>query len=130
MYKAIFIAAILFVIATIMLNNNFEQFEHNNAVFVFDASHIETTKAKQIHNFLINQKAYDGKTGDVLLLTKTKAGVWVIKFPVYQGGEVSKKVLERVQSLALNIKQSMLNNEPVEIHITNSGYQSVQFFKI
>ncbi len=37
MYKAVFIAAILFVIAAVVLNNNFEQFEHNNAVFVYDA---------------------------------------------------------------------------------------------
>lgn len=130
MYKAVFIAAILFVIAAVVLNNNFEQFEHNNAVFVYDASHVDTTKAKQVHDFLINQQVYDGRTGDVLLLTKTKTGVWVIKFPVYQGGEVPKQVLEQVQALTLNIKQGVLNNEPVEIHITNSGYQSVQFFKV
>ncbi|MFY8299788.1 hypothetical protein AAEU28_13560 [Pseudoalteromonas sp. SS15] len=132
MIKAIlvFVSVIVFVVGAIVLSNNFSNLQHGDASFVYETSSVDKSIAEQVHQYLIDQKVYDGLQGEVLLLKKNKAGVWVAKFPVYQGGDVAPEVLKDLQTLSLGIKQSVLNNEPLEIHITNSGYQSVQFFKI
>jgi hypothetical protein len=130
MSKFVFVAVIAFVVGAFMLSNNFDSLEHGEAKFVFDTSTVDTAVANQLHQFLIEEAIYDDKTGDVLLLKKSKAGVWVAKFPVYQGGEISPLVLKNIEKLSIDIKQNVLNNEPLEVHITNAGYQSVQFFRV
>lgn len=132
MFKGVlvFISVIVFVVGAILLSNNFSNFQHGNASFVYETSSVDKAVAEQVHQYLIDKKIYEGTKGEVMLLKKNKAGVWVAKFPVYKGGDVAPKVLKGLQDLSLGIKRSVLNNEPLEIHITNSGYQSVQFFKI
>ncbi|ALO44224.1 hypothetical protein [Pseudoalteromonas phenolica] len=126
----VFISIIVFVVGAIVLSNNFSNLQHGNASFVYETSSVDKPIAEQVHQYLIDQKVYEGLQGEVMLLKKNKAGVWVAKFPVYKGGDVAPEVLKDLQMLSLGIKKSVLNNEPLEIHITNSGYQSVQFFKI
>lgn len=130
MSKFVFIAIIAFVVGAFMFSNNFESLEHGDAKFVYDASTVDINVANQVHNFLIEEEVYERQTGEILLLKKTKAGVWVAKFPVYQGGEIAPQVLKNIEKLSIDIKQTVLNNEPLEVHITNAGYQSVQFFRV
>ena len=130
MNKIIFLAVIAFVVAAIALNNNFNSMHHGDASFVYDASHVDDALAQQVHQHLIDVNAYTGKSGEVLMLKKTPAGVWVIKFPVYQGGDVHPELLKELEAMSLNLQKAVLNNEPLEVHITNAGYQSVQFFRV
>lgn len=130
MNKIIFLAVIAFVVAAIALNNNFTSIHHGEASFVYDASSIDETVAQKVHQHLIDENAYAGKSGEVLMLKKTQEGVWVVKFPVYQGGDVPSKLLQELEIMSLNLQKAVLNNEPLEVHITNAGYQSVQFFRV
>lgn len=132
MLKAIlvFVSVIVFVVGAIVLSNNFSSLHHGDASFVYETSSVDESVAGQVHQYLIDHNVYEGLQGEVLLLKKDKAGVWVAKFPVYKGGDVAPEILKDIEKLSLGIKQAVLNNAPFEIHITNSGYQSVQFFKI
>ncbi len=132
MIKAIlvFVSIIVFVLGAIILSNNFSNLKYGDASFVYEISSVDKSIEEQVHQYLIDQKVYEGLQGEVMLLKRSKAGVWIAKFPVYQGGDVAPEVLKDLQNLSLGIMRSVLNNEPLEIHITNSGYQSVQFFKI
>ncbi|CAH9054839.1 hypothetical protein PSECIP111951_02678 [Pseudoalteromonas holothuriae] len=130
MNKVIFFAVIAFVVAAIYLNNNFNYIQHGDAKFVYDESSIDNALAQQIHQYLLNNNAYKDKTGEIFLLKKTPSDTWIIKYPVYQGGDIAPKLLKEIETLSQGLKEQVLNNETLEVHITNVGYQSVQFFKI
>lgn len=129
MYKALIVVVIAAVFAVVVFSNSLAYMEHGNAKFVYDSKSVDNTIVSQIHQYLIDNTVYQNHTGELFLIKKSD-DVWLVKFPVYQGGDVPSDVLKAAEQLSRNLQQNFLNNEPLEIHITNASYQSVQFFKI
>ena len=130
MYKAIFIAVIVFVVTAIALNNDFSYMHHGEAKFVYDTNSVDETLVQNIHQYLLAENVYENKSGELFLLKKAPAGIWLLKFPVYQGSDAPPELLAEIEKFARGLKRALLNNEPLEIHITNASYQSVSFFKV
>lgn len=124
------VITISLVIGAIMLSNNFAYMEHGDAKFVYDTTSVNDSMVAKIHQFLLAENAYQNNSGELFLLKQTDTGMWMIKFPVYQGGDVAPDKLKEVERLAKALQANILNGQPVEVHITNASYQGVQFFKI
>lgn len=118
------------VVMAILYNNNFAYKHHGDVTFVYDTTSVNDAKVERIHQFLVENNLYDGKSGELFLLKQSGKGEWVLKFPIYQGVEISPQVMNEVETFANSLKMHIFEGAPIEVHITNSGYQGVQFFKI
>ena len=127
---SIAIITISLVVMAIVMNNNFGYMQHGDAKFVYDTTSVNDAMAQKIHHFLLEKNRYQGQSGELFLIKQTDAGDWMLKFPVYQGGDVAPEVTSELARFAKELQKHILNGEPLEVHITNASYQGVQFFKI
>jgi hypothetical protein len=132
MLKGLMIAAITItlVITTIVLNNDFDYIQHGDAKFVYDTTSVNDEMAQTIHQFLLDKNSYQGQTGELFLLKQTETGKWLVKFPVYQGGDLAPQLMRELEVFAKDLQKQVLNGAPLEVHITNAGYQGVQYFEV
>jgi len=124
------VISISLVVAAIVLSNDFDYIQHGEAKFVYDTTSVNEEMAQQIHQFLLDKNIYQGKTGELFLLKQTDAGQWMLKFPVYQGGDVAPQLMRELEVFAKDLQKQVLNGAPLEVHITNAGYQGVQYFEV